>query len=1122
MTATPPLQILKASAGSGKTFSLTLHYIGLLLSDEYRYREILAVTFTNKATAEMKERILSVLEGLATGNQSKKINDFSTLLLAQNPDWTKEILQEKAQRVYRRILHDYSRFTVSTIDGFSQKVIRSFTYELNLDAAYKIEMNTSKVKSDLTMMLNQLLDERPDLLDWIIEYAKKKIANNENWNYRQQLLSFSGLIFSENFQEFDGHLHSADANEVFQLLNQEVSQMTNTFLETLRDAIATFNDTFKKSGVIADEMKDKSRNKLISAAKTSPHIGKLSSSDIKKILDKYIDLLDNENAFTDQNKDVRQDLMQQFQPILASMAELGKIFPTFVGYQAVQSNLYFLRLLKEMSDLLSQWRKENGAQLISDSQLLLNKLGLDSNNDPTFIWEKIGNRYNYFLFDEFQDTSRIQWKNFSPLLINALGHAQGKQHEHLIVGDVKQSIYRWRNGDWRILLQQVEEQIVAAFNLSTEERKKNFIQNDTLDTNYRSLPHIIRFNNYIYSEIPRKLQQVLNDHVENMLDEEDQSWWRTSGNDSLLLKAYEKSHQDIPRHKLENGKPLGEIDILYLPVEDGRYRRNQVMDEAIESLCKQVGKWLSSGKYCAGQIGILVRKNKEARQVIDALMAYKQEAGLHFEVISGDALTLSANDAVNLLIETLKAIVYSSEKHNVYKANMAYLYHVVQYHQAFDQANWLKFSANNMDELNGLLPDELIRGWPHWQRLPLVQLIEKLIEIYGLTTDNNPHIPYLLTFKDVVAGFASQGERGIIQFLEYWAEDGSKAVLPSGSSGQLDAIEVTTVHKSKGLAYDVVMLPFAGWDLDGLHLGNFWIDTKGTPFEILGKIPLKYNSTLSHSIFYKQYLEEMLFNYMDALNALYVATTRTVQHLYITAPYFKEDVDKKTGTLATAHKNEYISDLLYQVLDVEDAPFPISDKELHITDPYFVAEPTSTTENSQSITIQRYPISKELDQALGKSSRRNLSTILSVEPLAQYGIIAHEILSEVTTESDIDRLVDHYIEDGILSKENRAELMEQIHQVWHHPQISQWLNGYYKIWNESSIITADGETIRPDKVFTSPEETIVLDFKFTQQDYIAHKTQVNKYIKALENLGYKNVKGYLYYAKSNVLEEVRR
>lgn len=1119
MTLIAPLKILKASAGSGKTFSLTLHYISLLLHNENSYKEILAVTFTNKATAEMKDRILSVVRGLALADDSSKIDAFRQILLQQNNSWTTTDIQQKAHRVFRRIIHDYSHFTISTIDGFSQKVIRSFTYELNLDAAYKIEMNTNKVKTDLTIMLNQLLDDRPDLLNWVIGYAEKKINNNENWNYRTELSKIAGLIFTENFQEFNAALASADNNQVFNLLNKEITEKTNEFKVALSQAIDNFKETVKQSGVTTDDLKQGSKNKLFSANRISSEIRNQSSSDIKKeIFDKYLILTGNEEVFTSKTKEVRYDLMQYFEGILSHINHLHDLFPSYIAYQAVQNNLYYLRLLKEMSDLLSSWRKDNSAQLISDSQILLNKLGLDNNNDPTFIWEKIGNRYNYFLFDEFQDTSRIQWKNYSPLLLNALSNTEGKQNEHLIVGDVKQSIYRWRNGDWRILLQQVEEQVSSAFHLN-ESNKNTFIENGTLETNFRSLPNIIRFNNYLYETIPKHLQNVLNEKIETELTAEGLAWWKQQQNDNMLIRAYDNSKQEIPKSKLDNESKQGSIEIEYYPVTDGNYRKNQVLDMATEQLCLKIKDWISTGRYKAGQIGILVRSNQQASMLIQSLMEYKNNENLDFDVISGDALILSSNEAIQLLIETLKAIIYTSNKHVVHHARIAYLYQLITSQQSFAPDQWLYFKDNDIQHFDAILPKELLTHWSSWQKLPLIHLVEKLIEIYGFTSIDNIHLPYILTFKDIINNYTSGGERGINQFIEFWEEDGKRITLPS--NGNINAIEVSTIHKSKGLAYDVVMIPFCSWTIDGLTNGDFWISTNDSPFSELGKIPIKYNSSIGKSIFYKQYYEEMLFNYMDSLNTLYVATTRAVEHIYITGPSFKEKIDKKSGQ-STGYdiKNELISDILHQVLISDQSPFALHEGKLSNDNPIERKTESHSIENN-TIKLQQYPISKTMETALDKTSKRDINHILMLEKASQYGILAHEVMSEAAKEADISKIVARYIDEGILALDNKDILLEEIYRIWHHPQVHKWLSGNYKIWNESAIITADGKTLRPDKVFTNKEETIVLDFKFTGDNYIEHKTQIDQYMKALQNLGYQNIQGFLYYAKINELTEVK-
>jgi len=302
--------------------------------------------------------------------------------------------------------------------------------------------------------------------------------------------------------------------------------------------------------------------------------------------------------------------------------------------------------------------------------------------------------------------------------------------------------------------------------------------------------------------------------------------------------------------------------------------------------------------------------------------------------------------------------------------------------------------------------------------------------------------------------------------------------------------------------------------------GDFWINVENSPFAALGKIPIKYSKSLGNSIFYQQYFEEMLFNYMDALNTFYVANTRAKQHLYISAPQFKQTVDKKTGEIKGFEpSNEYISDILIQALSADNAVFKLENNQLNIQHIISKTDEALKAEGNY-IALQHYPISNVLEKEWEHASTRSINNILMMEKAAQYGVLAHEIVSEASQEKDIDLLIDKYIQDGILPMEDREALLQEIHEIWHHPQINSWLNGDFKIWNEASIITADGETIRPDKVFTSPNSTIVLDFKFTQGDYVGHKAQVDKYMKAIRNVGYENVKGYLYYAKSKQLVEV--
>lgn len=1126
MTAlTPPLKILKASAGSGKTFSLTLHYLNLLLRNESRYKEILAVTFTNKATMEMKTRITEVLYGLATDDKSGIADDYRILLLEKNKEWTRDSLKERATKAYLNILHDYSNFTVSTIDGFSQKVIRNFTYELNLDSGYNIEMNMDKVKSDLSRMLNDSLEEKPEILEWLIEYAEKQIGEDKNWNYRHELLKLTSLIFTDHFQDFHGHIQGYDPDELFDTTKSYIEEESERFLSTLDLAIKNYQKKVAELNIDPEDLKGKSRNKMLSLAKKKYNIKNISGSDLIKHLADFQKLRDDDACFhANKSKEIRTDLQNAILPYVDKILEVFEALPFYIVCFELQSKIYFLRLLIEMSALLTRWRKDNFSILISDAQTLLNKIGLDENKDPTFLWEKIGNRYKYFLFDEFQDTSRLQWNNLNPLLLNALSTSPREESEHLIVGDVKQSIYRWRNGDWRILLEEVEKQVAKAFHLSPTQIP-DFIQNETLDYNYRSLPNIVHFNNYIYQETPKIMQDYLNRKIEENGDEEVLTWWKEGQFDSVILRAYENSSQKIPESKLGKDKAQGTIEIDYIPLNSNNYilRDSDVRPQIIQNLNEKIGEWIGSHKYEPGQIGILVRTNKEALEIIENLMEYKKQNNLDFQVISGDALLISSNLAVQLLIETLAALIHPSPEYAVHLAKLTYLHQILTVKTPFESGFWLHFKNNNPSDFKDLLPAPLLQNWAAYKELPLVLLIEKLIEDYNLqSNEQHEHLPYLLEFKDLAQTFTKNGERGIPAFLDYWEEDGVRATLPSDT--KIDAIEVITIHKSKGLDYDVVMIPFCGWKMEKSR-SDFWINIKEGAFSNFGKLHFPFSKAMGKSLFKKQYYEEFLYNYMDSLNTLYVATTRARQHLYITAPNTKENkgTDENTPDGDRFERKEtHITDFIFHALNEKDSPFQTKNGSLHVNTEEVIPKKEKKAEENvtSSISLNEYWVSSFFAQKWEEENDLDLSKIFTMEQAALFGNLAHKILAEIKTVDEIEKHLSHYLVDGIIREEEKNKIQKELKTVLNHPQISRWLSGDYVVKSEAGIITGDGEGKRPDKVFLSAEETIVLDFKFTPIKTQQHQKQVAKYVETIKEIGTNNVKGFLFYAPLNELIEV--
>jgi len=1071
-----PLKILQASAGSGKTFSLTAHYLTLLLAGENRYREILAVTFTNKATEEMKTRIMEVLKGFAEGDASKKINDYREIVLKAHPDLDATALKERSDKIYRKILHDYSRFSVSTIDGFVQKVIRGFAFELGLDAGYGLEMNYDKVKQELAQRLDKALDTNPVLLQWIIDLALDRINNNLGWNYRRELIELANEIFKERYQPFENAVrqfeNSADLDALFKDYNKVTRLGIEAFESTITDLALQGLQILEVEDVDVAMMKGKSRSPL-------NNLSRIKDGDLSRVAG-FSKLVDQPEEWF--QKGYGGTAYEELNPVLSKLLNTYQEgLPAYLLALAFNKNLYYLRLMQEMAILLKDYRSESPNLLISDAQTLLRGITDDADGNPSFIWEKMGNRYRNFLFDEFQDTSASQWGSFKSLLTNAIASASGNMTDHLIVGDTKQSIYRWRNGDWNILHQQARQDVQI----------HNVIE-ESLEENYRSTKNIIEFNNSLFRKLPQLMQTHLNGAITEQETAEILDWWWQRGFDHIVMDVYAEATQKTTPFTLEGGSI--HFNVLKTDSEGKALTKGTFRDLSLQKMVAELEVLLRVKNYQPADICVLVRSNSEAVAAVEMLM----NNGIN--VISGEALLLNNNSAVKLIINTFQVLGGLAQNTALYKANCISLYSRLE-NKSLEPQYFFNLKNKTLAELKGILPDDLCLNWHTWMQQPIPALLEKIIESYGLHESKNAsHLPYLLALRDLTGNFAQHGEKGIASFLSYWNEEGGRKTLPS--SDNTDAVQVITIHKSKGLAFRAVMVPFCNWDINGKTNGIFWVPAENTPYHHLQSIPLKYNKELGRSSVAKPYFEELLYNNMDALNMLYVAAKVADIGNGIST------LGKKTDTITN------IGDLLFKVFEDE-----LSEDNSYVIDDPVNAVPFRADRGS-FIELEQYPVSNRLSQVFDASLKRREIDLLTGESAGRTGTILHEVLARAGTAEGIDSVLQTLLLEGVFKAAELPFLKNQAVAVLQHSGLQELLNKSEQSLNERSIIDANGKSYRPDKVLVNGNEVTVIDYKFTQQESDRHIEQVSHYKALLLAMGYPHVKTYLFYAVSGQLKLV--
>lgn len=1049
------LIVYNASAGSGKTYTLAREYILQIIRRPLEYRSILAVTFTNKATEEMKTRIISELYSLATyregtGQEPNYLKFLANSLkgelsLSAYGDLTDEIAA-RAQRVLTAILHDYSNFAISTIDKFFQKVVRNFVRELNIQPGYELELDGDRILALAVDRVLEELHEDEQLQSWLFDLVEERLNEGESWELSGILNDLGRQLMREEFRVQDASFYEKINSKEF------LDSYFKKLVERCRDAEKRYVENGKRA------MQLLRLNGIDFADIPGGRTGFASlfeKAGDGKFPDGYAKASKACNSV--------EDWLHPKKPKMtdAIYSLLNPILCELVQYLDIERNTFDVaikkfRTLGVLADIDRRIRElvsEDNLLLISDTNYIVNKL--IEGSDVPFIYEKMGNRFSSYLIDEFQDTSSQQYENFKPLLENSL--AQGGYA--MVVGDVKQNIYRWRGGNWQTLGRRVFEEFDAA--------------KVSLDTNFRSKRNVVEFNNAIFPVLARNLEE---------------KYAETGMETTTITDIYRDVAQQVPD---SIGKDGGFICLERIVINEEE-STDELNDRVMQRLVQQIEELQDVRGFQPSDIAVLVRRQREGQLVAEALLearnACEKERQHRFNFISQGALYLSSSAAVNLIVAVLRLSI--TPKDSISAALISYI---------------------GKGEIGGLVEhgcfenkasEHLLSLINRTANLPLPEVVEAIIAEYRLNSMVE-ELPFIGGFCDAVLGFAAGKISDISSFVEWWDERGcnTELYLPN----QEEAITILTVHKSKGLQYKVVLMPFASWEYEpstGLRKSTLWVD--GSPVAVDGEyvnvIPVDYSKALLNSRFAAAAYSEKLQSYIDNINLAYVALTRAEQELYIFIPKGNRGGDNIGEQLFAAS------------LTLPGAVVLKEEEAEEATAVTFGIKSVGTTKRKSMGSV--IPLANfKIGKPLSKIKQSYTTSLAEGCGNLKKGLLMHRLFSLVKTLDEMDSAIDTLVEEGLMMESERQTILAEVELKTRNPMVKCWFDAKYEVVNEGDIILPGEEyrVRRPDRVMKSEQETVVVDFKFGEIKEEKHRFQVYGYINTLKKMGYRNVRGYLWY-----------
>ena len=1088
--------INKASAGSGKTYTLVKEYLIMLLgkkteggnyildkhpNDNHRY--ILAITFTNKATEEMKSRIVETLDVLASNpDESPYITDLTTMLGASKDD-----ISKSAGIAERQMLEDYTNFNVCTIDTFFQKILRTFAYEVNLSSNYGVELNDEYVvELGVNNLKTRLHDEsgkkNKSLSHWLWMFVQDSIKNGSSWDvfYKPKskktvdnsLYNFAKVLTNEVVKKNSKQLFDflADPKNI-QAFNVALNSGISNLIPKVKECVDEIFKMLEGPGIKAN----KNFTNFLDA---------LNNSDnpfLIKDLDKKVEKKIADQSFVNKKSAKVNDIA-----ICDCLTKILDNNTVYASYKKILDLTYQLGLLGDINASMQDFTNENNTILLSGTNDIVKRI-IDGCETP-FIYERIGMYLHNFLLDEFQDTSRMQWENLLPLVRNGLANG----HDSLIIGDVKQSIYRFRNSDPQLLHSQ----------LKVDFSNDSIKYNEGRSINWRSARNIVHWNNAFFQFLSTAL------NMDEFYADVEQ---KVSPKNEKLPGHVVVARREIPDKKKDTD---GSNDSKTESNDNSNDNDSNFKEWAIEKMIVDLQSLLARG-FKQKDIAVLSNTNREGQLAISRIMKWNIEnPDKQMKVVSEESLLVISSPAVRIVVNILK-MLDRCEAHNEDGREMPMVLRRFEANRSegMDTSEAFEDAIVSKDED---IADYIDRLYETSKSACLDSVVEQIIKSQLSKQMTEENTPYLLAFLDSVVDFMSRYGSNIHHFLKWWDKVGPG--LSISSPDNIDAIRVITIHKSKGLQFPCVLIPMFDWNFDQSSIE--WIETAGFK-EKLPKgvaippiVPVKRDN--KSTLFDNEFKKIARSNIMDSLNKTYVACTRAQYELIIYTENNKELGLQLSQFLETCRNND-ISPTPTENCD-PDVVYELGKPMLRSDIPALNSDDNALPDNVESRIMPPYSVVSDVDRWKLTSP----DIIIDVRGTTRWvGEMLHKVMERVRTPKNLKKAFGRALHRGMITEEEHDEYLALLSKRLADPRVADWFANDNRLMLERSVTIGGNGQKRPDRVVMKPNgEIIIVDYKFgdrSDDNDTKYKRQVAGYKRAVcDALGCRPdcVSGYVWYIHS--------